>query len=373
MAVRVRVPLEALTSAFLNSSSMGKHHFFHTKRQTPPSLLSLTCAALWAVCLLSACGTDKHHFQMEGRFLNINQGEFYIYDLEGTTQGVDTIRVNAGRFAYETRCEHPATLMLVFPNFTEQPIFAQPGKEVDIKGDAAHLKEMTVTGTKENELMNAFRKQTANASPPEVARYARQFVEDHPDSRVSQYIVERHFLQGDKPDYPLAAQLVALMAKAQPDNGTLKRLQGQLKGMAATAVGQKLPAFTARDVAGNVVTQAELAQAEVAVVCVWASWDYATQRTQRQLKQYVRQAQGRLKVMGISQDASKRDCEEALRRDTIDWPTICDEQMMDGTLYRQLGFSMVPDNIVLQRGRIVARGLGEQALKEKIEQMIAKK
>jgi hypothetical protein len=60
------------------------------------------------------------------------------------------------------------TLMIVFPNFTEQPVFAAPGKSVDIKGDASHLKEMKVKGTKPNELMNQLREQIANASPNEI-------------------------------------------------------------------------------------------------------------------------------------------------------------------------------------------------------------
>ena len=37
-------------------------------------------------------------------------------------------------------CQKEMTLMIVFPNFTEQPVFAAPGKSVDIKGDASHLK-----------------------------------------------------------------------------------------------------------------------------------------------------------------------------------------------------------------------------------------
>ena len=48
--------------------------------------------------------------------------------------------------------------MLVFPNFSEQPIFAKPGETVDIKADTSHLKELEATGTKDNELMNDFRK-----------------------------------------------------------------------------------------------------------------------------------------------------------------------------------------------------------------------
>ena len=101
-----------------------------------------------------SCGTDKRHFKIDGRLLNLNQGEFYVYSPDGSLGGVDTIKVQAGRFTYKVECQKEMTLMIVFPNFTEQPVFAAPGKSVDIKGDASHLKEMTVKGTKANELMN---------------------------------------------------------------------------------------------------------------------------------------------------------------------------------------------------------------------------
>lgn len=57
--------------------------------------------------------------------------------------------------------------MIVFPNFSEQPIFAESGKSVDIKADASHLKEMEVKGTKTNELMTKFRQSILNDTPPQ--------------------------------------------------------------------------------------------------------------------------------------------------------------------------------------------------------------
>ena len=119
---------------------------------------------------LFSCSTDGRHFRIEGKFLNINLGEFYVYSPDGGVDGVDTIKLNGGRFAYEVPCRTPATLVMVYPNFSEQPIFAQPGKTVSVRGDASHLKEVQVKGTKDNEWMTAFREQIANASPPEIAK-----------------------------------------------------------------------------------------------------------------------------------------------------------------------------------------------------------
>ena len=118
--------------------------------------------------VLVSCGTDSHHFKIDGRLLHLNQGEFYVYSPDGGSRKMDTIRVEAGRFSYETQCDREMTLMIVFPNFTEQPVFAQPGKTADVKGDASHLKELQVKGTKANELMTGFRQQVAAASPPEA-------------------------------------------------------------------------------------------------------------------------------------------------------------------------------------------------------------
>ncbi|WP_309546384.1 DUF4369 domain-containing protein [Hoylesella enoeca] len=163
-------------------------------------LISLVLLTLVVV----SCGTDSDHFKIEGRLLNLNQGEFYVYSTNGGLDGIDTIKVTGGRFAYEIPCEKAATLVLVFPNFSEQPVFAQPGKSVEIKADASHLKELTVDGTKDNELMNRFREQIVSASPPEIAKCAAQFVEDHPESVVSVYLVRKYFITAPMPDYKRA-------------------------------------------------------------------------------------------------------------------------------------------------------------------------
>ena len=104
---------------------------------------------LIASLTLTACGVSSNRFQLEGRFLHMDQGEFYVYSPDGGIEGVDTIKVIDGRFTYEAPCKDKFTLMIVFPNFSEQPVFAEPGKSVDIKADASHLKELTVKGSKD--------------------------------------------------------------------------------------------------------------------------------------------------------------------------------------------------------------------------------
>ncbi|MCH4148602.1 MAG: DUF4369 domain-containing protein [Prevotella sp.] len=319
--------------------------------------------------VVASCGTDRHHFKLEGSLLHINQGEFYIYSTDGSINGIDTIKVQGGRLAFEMACERPTTLILVFPNFSEQPIFAEPGSSVKLKADASHLKEMEVTGTDENKLMNQFRKQVVDASPPETVKFAAQFIKDHPESAVSVYLVRKYFITAPQPDYKQAFQLIRIMQKQQPKNGTLNRLALQLKALSTLVTGARLPAFTAYDVRGNRLSNAVL-NAPIAVVSVWASWSFDSQNFQRALKPLIRKSHGRLKALSICVDPSKKDCQEALKRDSLSWPTICDGQMLETPILKTLGLYSVPDNILLQNGKIIARGLNAIELQNRLEKMI---
>lgn len=90
----------------------------------------------------------------------MNQGQFYVYSPDGAISGIDTIKVQGGRFAYEIPCEEEGTIVIVLPNYSEIPVFVKPGENVDLKADASHIKDIEVTGTKDNERMTEWRKNT---------------------------------------------------------------------------------------------------------------------------------------------------------------------------------------------------------------------
>lgn len=316
--------------------------------------------------VLVSCGVDGKHFKLEGRFLHLNQGEFYVYSTDGVLDGIDTIKIEGGRFAYEIPCDEEGTLVMVFPNFSEQPIFTQPGKTVEIKADASHLKELEAEGTDNNKLMTVFRKQVSNMSPQQAIDAAAEFVKHNPKSDVSAWLIRKYFILAPKPDYAKAKQLLDLMIAEQPKNGKLVNLQQQLIGLAAT-VGKSLPIFTATDINGNKVTQANLTQSPNAVVFLWASWNYESTDMQRQLKRLKAAKGNGLSVIGVCIDPSKSEMQQYLRQDSISWPTINDGMMFDTKIAKQLGLSQVPANILLKNGKIVGRNLRMNELKEKIE------
>lgn len=332
-------------------------------------LKRLLLISLPALFLLASCGEDSKHFKIEGRLLQINQGEFYLYSSDGTISGFDTIKVQGGRFSHEIECDHPTTLTLVFPNFSEQPIFAEPGKTVDIDGDASHLKMLKIKGTDDNELMSDFREQIAASSPPEIKRFAARFIEDHPQSPVSIYLVKKYFIITPRPDYREAARLLKLMKASQPDNFIINNMLRDTKVLGQSAVGTRLPAFKIKDMKGNTITSNSLSRGLV-VICTWASWSYPSTDMLRQLHQIQIDKQKPFKVISICVDANKADCDTYLNVNEIKTPNVFTGEMFNTAPLKILGLQNVPDNIVVKDGKIVARSLDINSLREKVESLL---
>ncbi len=322
-----------------------------------------------ALLLLASCGEDSKHFKIEGRLLQINQGEFYLYSSDGTINGFDTIKVQGGRFSHEIECDHPTTLMLVFPNFSEQPIFAQPGKSVDIEGDASHLKMLKIKGTDDNELMTAFREQISTATPPQEKHAAIQFAENNPQSPVSVYLVKKYFVASPSPDYKEATRLLKILKDKQPDNYVISNLLQNVKVLGKTIVGSRLPAFKVKDMKGNMITSNSLTHGLV-VICTWASWSFPSTDILRQLSQIQLEKQKTFKVLSICVDASLSDCNTYLSVNQVSWPNVFTGEMFNTVPLKILGLQNVPDNIVIKDGRIVARSMDINSLREKIESLI---
>lgn len=322
--------------------------------------------------LLVSCGPDGNSFRIEGRLRHMNQGEFYVYSPDGGIKGLDTIKVHEGRFAYETMLRDGATFVVIFPNFSELAVFGKPGEKAVIKGDASHMKEMTVKGGDDNEEMTKLRMELNRLTPPEIPKAVEAFIKEHQTSTASIYLLKRYFVADRRPDYKKAAQLTKMLLKANPDNGQLIELDKQLKGLQGAALKQ-LPKFTATDVKGRRITEKDL-KAKVNVVSAWASWNAQSTDMQRRLKDKKKQYGDKLAIVSICLDGSAAECKRrVVERDSLTWSTVCDGRMWDSPLLGKFGFSNLPANIVVDnKGRVVERDLTPQKLEEKIEEEIKK-
>ena len=322
---------------------------------------------------LSACGVDSNKFRLSGRLRNMNQGMFWIYSPDGAIEGIDTIQVHEGRFSYETELRVPATCVVIFPNFSEQPVFAEPGEEVDIKGDASHLKEIIIKGTDDNDAMTELRMDLNELMPPEIPEAVAKFINKNPKSRASRYLLQRYFLADPQADMQQAYVLVSLMLKEDPDDIQLTNWKKELECLRNGQLNKTLSSFSANDVKGRNVSLGDL-KSKVNVITVWASWNYQSTDIQRRLRLLKKNNGDKLSVVSVCLDADSKKCRQTVERDSIPWKTVCDGRMWQTPMLSKLGIADVPGNLVLNdKGVIVARNLNPQKLEEKIQQMISEK
>ena len=337
-------------------SGLGKRIFFLL-----PSLL--------LAFLLLSCSGNNGRFRIEGSFRGMNQGELYIYGINNT-HPLDTIALSRGEFAYQIALEEPTTLILVFPNFSELPIFAEPGATVEINGDATHLKQTEIKGTKLNKEMTAFRLQSSDMTPPDVLKAASQYIKDHPDSPISLYLLNRHFVLPADADYKQAIELAELMSKALPENQNLKDLPQKLSSLITLKKGEKISAFSVKDINGKTFSSADM-KAKANAIIVWSSWNYESVNLMNQLYRLDQHFGDRVKMLCLCMDGSIKDCRRIIDRDSIKWTVVCDGSMWESPVIQSTGLSHIPDNIVFDsQGKVVGHSMNYQTLLETLDKMI---
>ena len=316
-----------------------------------------------------SCRSDRQTFLLEGTFKGFNQGELYIYGVNGTYR-LDTISVVKSAFRYEVVLEDSVTFALVFPNFSELPVFGEPRAQVEIEGDASHLKETKISGTELNETMTSFRLKTSKMTPPEVTQAAEAFIRENPASPISLHLFNKYFTQIPKPDYKKAIALATKLRKAQPDEPSLKGLVEKMKGLESLKDGATLPSFTAKDIDGKTVKSSDL-NAPVNVIYTCAKWNYESVNMQRLLTSFPKQYKDKIKVMGIFVDVDLKGCRQTAERDSVKWSIIYDGKMWESPLVQKLGLLYVPDNIVTDsKGKIIAHTLKPFDLQDKLRNLL---
>lgn len=323
---------------------------------------------------LVSCGPDSKHTAIDGKLLNLNQGEFVVYSPDGALPGTDTLRVEGGRFALETECERPGTLVILLPGGQEIPVFVRPGKGYTLSGDAQNLRELSVKGGDDNRLMSQFRLATmpqaggpgAAASPAAMKKAVADIATAHPASAVALYLVGRYLL-GAEPDYALALRLLTAMRRERGDDAAVEVLESRVRELLNASPGHSVPSFTATDTEGRQITQRDLATGSW-VVATCAAWDFESTSQVRRILSTRQETSARWRVLAISMDATAAECRSSLSN--VPSPealrTVCDGQMSSAALAARLAMPQTGQTLIVSGGRITARNLSGEKLYERL-------
>ena len=320
------------------------------------SIFNFQLIAAALLLILTSCSGGGDEVSIEGRMLHMNQATFYVYSTDGTIDGIDTITVNGGRFEYSTQINHEGTLVMVFPNYSQVPVFVEPGTNVNIKGDAAHLREMSIEGGKLNELFTEFREKNLDKPVAVMKQVTGDYIRSQEcNAEIALWLIQQYFLSPADADADAkgAAALLKVLLQRDADNVKVKRLFNQLNATGTLAVGDKIAPFTATDIDGKHITEKTMGQGRY-VVMTCASWSYESQSMLRRLALHSDSN----KVVAICLDVRKQDARQLQEScNALEYIMICDSAQWENPLLRTFGLTTVPDNVLIENGKVKRRNI----------------
>ena len=301
---------------------------------------------------LVACQADKNAMTLEGTIKNVKQVDLYAYAEGSPNPKIDTIKVRGGAFTYERTLSQVEVLTLLFPNFTEMQLIAEPGKNLELVADASNLSETVIKGTKENELLTEFNHAIAGKKDSEKRLAAQQFIYDNVATNAAVAVFREHFVKTASPIFSEVQPLLDTLSAAQPENEFLRAMLVNFTPRLLCEVGQKLPTFEEVSLAGDTLTNKNFLGKPL-VIAMWATWVRDIRKQLRNLD-YLQKTYGKdINFLLVSLDPSRIDCERYLKYDTVQAPIICDQQAMQSPLVSTFGVRQMPTLIIVDKEGVI--------------------
>lgn len=312
---------------------------------------------LIALTAITACGPVGNRVRFEGTLKGITNAEFYIYSEDGAFDGVDTIRIEDGEFAYERKLDAPAILTLLYPNYTQTYIIAEPGKTIKLKGDASKISEAQISGTEQNELLSDFRiKHSADLEKNQIMA-AEQFIRNNAKTLAAVAVYRKYFAQKESPEPEKALSLLDLLLKEQPKERSVSYLNDFYRPIFENGVGQMLPDFEAETLDEKTIRSKELRGKELVIACV-GTWESESRPFLKALRKKLKESATPRHCLIVSLDVDRAVLKNNLKNDSINYPVICDRQAFESPLVKQLGLHYVPSLMVVNaQGKILKRDI----------------
>lgn len=317
--------------------------------------------------MLVAC-SGKDNFQLKGKLtdsISANEPILVIYD--DPEAKLDTIHPEKGEFTYVLTPDTLTLLRLVNKKGQVIPIFAYKGWKVDFKGtfEAPDLK-----GNGANLELQEFLKSIAGLKGNQKAETAEaeKFIQSHPQSIVSAYLLDRYFIQCPNPDEEKISALINPLSGAVKDSRILSVAMKALPSKQTSDITH-LSYYSCKDRKGKYITWGSNDKHTYTLVNFWSSWSPNSLKERKELKELIDSIpKNTLRVLNVSLDIDKKQWLSACKADTVSWIETCDFKGWENQLVKQHNIDCLPANILIDKNRkIIDTDLTGEQIKQKIQ------
>lgn len=282
---------------------------------------------------------------------------------------MDTLRLREGKFDYTVPLQEKATYHILYPNFSELVIFGESGKVVKVKGDARSLNEVKVSGTDENETYTKYRRESQNLSGKKLDSLTRDYILQYPTMQMSRFLLNKYFIQPEGTDQQMMHELYDSLCRANPSDVFLSNLSNDVRRKNTIKTGSRIPEFSLttrkvelkkykkkktiiRTIESRTVSDTSYKDKPLLLV-FWATWRSGSQSGLYRASRLMRESENKIQAISYSLDVEDTELKAVERRDSIDYPSICDFKCWNSPLVQQWGIRELPFFILMDKDRKV--------------------
>lgn len=176
-----------------------KKNYFRSNVSEEESRMKNIYLAYFLIIMLSACGgKSSDTVSLSGEIKSLGNDTLYIYGADEMYDRMDTLPVENGKFSKTLSPDTLVAAWLLFSDGSRYPFFMDKGDKIHIKGSAAELNSMEITGNPHNEELTAFQKELKGLGKPSekvLEEKAGKFINEHHSSLASIYLLDKYFAQ----------------------------------------------------------------------------------------------------------------------------------------------------------------------------------
>ena len=234
------------------------------------------CLLYFLLIALFACGEKKtDSISLNGEIKGLGNDTIYLYGADRMYDRMDTLIVENDKFSTTLSADTLVSTILLFSDGTEYPLFLDKGNKIQIKGSAAELSSLQISGNTPNQDLTDFNQELKGLGTPSekaLEEKAENFITKHPSSLANIYLLDKYFVQKPQPNLEQIKKLADRMTGDLKDRPYMEALLTHIEEEEKVDIGKTAPYFRIRNTEGKDINRSDFKD-KYLLIQFWASWD----------------------------------------------------------------------------------------------------
>ncbi|MDC6363660.1 MULTISPECIES: TlpA disulfide reductase family protein [Flavobacteriaceae] len=319
--------------------------------------------------LIIACSTkSRETFQLSGITNGIENGTVLYFDDTGTETFIDSAIVENNSFHFKTKLpKSPLQVVLRTKNFSHYRFMWLENSSMTFDATNSDFRNALVTGSVEENLSYKLNKETDTLPRDERIRKEQQFVEQHPNSIHSAYVLSVYLTTWGREKTKELYDNLSIEIK-ETEYG--KKIANYIKLNKNPEIGESYVDFEMEDPNGEIRRLSDI-KGRLVLLEFWGSGCLPCRKENPNLvKTYEKHQPNGFEIFAVSQDTKRESWLKAIKDDQLPWIQVSDLKGHNNTASLIYGINHIPDNFLIdQNGIIIERDIRGERLNAKLEEL----